>query len=303
MGTHLIELLHSPEYDIFGTSFPEKPQQERGAHGEQIFFLDMRSEKDIYDTVRDIKPDWIFHLAAVSNVRNSWERRTETLETNLMGTFYLLEAARQFASKSRVLFVSSSDVYGALTPKEEALREEDPLFSISPYALTKVSGEMLSGFYSKIEKMDVVVARSFPHTGPGQSPDFVCSDWAFQIAHIERGVQEPVIKVGNLKVRRDFTDVRDVVRAYSFLMKKGRSGEAYNVSCGKAVRLKEILDLLLSFSKEKIEVEVDLRRLRKMEIPLIVGDNQKIRKETSWEPKIPLEQSLRDLLEYWRKNI
>jgi len=303
VGSHLIEYLSSSEYTIFGTSFPERPEKGAGAGRGQIFYMDIRSEKDVFKAIRNIQPDWIFHLAAISNVKHSWEKRKETLEINLMGAFYLFEAVRMFAPKARVLFVSSSDVYGVLTPKENTLREEDSLHAVNPYAFTKMCGEMLSWFYARIEKMDVVIARSFPHTGPGQSPAFVCSDWASQIARIEKGLTGPVIKVGNCKVRRDFTDVRDMVRAYTLLMKNGRSGEVYNVCSGRAVLLREILDLLLSFSSEKIKAEVDWRKLRKADIPLLVGDNRKIMEAISWEPKIPLRKSLHDLLEYWRVAI
>lgn len=303
MGTHLRRILPSAQYEVFGTSYPEMPQEGKGAGGEKIFYLDMRSEKDVHDSLKSIKPDWIFHLAAIANVRLSWEKRKETLETNLMGTFYLLEAVRQFAPQARVLFVSSSDVYGDMIPEGEALWEEDALRVVNPYAFTKISGEMLSDFYFRIENLDVVIARSFPHTGPGQSPDFVCSDWASQIARIEKSLQEPVIRVGNCNVRRDFIDVRDVARAYFLLMQKGKSGDVYNVCSGRAFVLKEILDLLLSFSSAEIEVEVDQQKLRKAEISLPVGDNRKIKEATSWEPKILLEKSLRDLLKYWRENI
>ncbi len=302
VGSHLIDCLDSPEYEIFGTSFPEKPKKS-GARGHKIFYLDIRSDEDVLQVVREIQPDWIFHLAAVSNVGQSWEKRKETMEINLMGTFHLLESTRQFAPKARVLFVSSADVYGILMPREGVFHEEVSQRPANPYALTKICGEMLSQFYSQLEKLDIVIARSFPHTGPGQSPDFVCSDWAYQIACIEKGKEEPVIKVGNCKLKRDFTDVRDVVKAYILLLEKGRSGEAYNVSSGRAVQLQEVLDILLSFSEKKIEVEVDQQKVRKVDISLLVGDNRKIKKQTSWEPKIPLNQSLRDLLEYWRSHI
>ncbi|MFQ5722342.1 MAG: GDP-mannose 4,6-dehydratase, partial [Candidatus Aminicenantales bacterium] len=231
------------------------------------------------------------------------ERREETLETNLMGTFYLLEALRKLRPRARVLFVSSSDVYGLLTPKSEPLREEDPLKAVNPYAFTKMSGEILSRFYAQIEKMEIIIARSFPHTGPGQSPAFVCSDWACQIAHIEKGLADPVIKIGNCQLKRDFTDVRDVTRAYVLLLQRGKSGEVYNVCSGLAVLLRDILDLLLSFSREKIKVEVDKQKLRRAEIPLLVGDNRKIRQATSWKPQIILKKSLEDLLEYWRNKV
>lgn len=266
-------------------------------------YLDIRSRRDVFEVVRKVQPDRIFHLAAVSNVKHSWERRQETLETNLMGFFYLLEAVRQCIPRSKTLFISSSDVYGVLIPQEEPLREKDSLHPVNPYAFTKISGELLSQFYSRIEGLDIVIARSFPHTGPGQTPDFVCSDWAHQVARIEKGQQPPLIRVGNCKVRRDFTDVRDVVHAYSLLMERGKKGEVYNVSSGTAVQLQEILDLLLSFSKEKIKVEVDSQKVRRVDIPLLVGDNQKIRMETSWKPKIPLAQSLQDLLDYWRNRL
>jgi len=302
VGSHLVDCLDSPEYEIFGTSFPEKPKKS-DAREHKTFYLDIRSDEDVLQALKKIQPDWIFHLAAVSNVGQSWEKRKETMEINLMGTFHLLEATRQIAPKARVLFVSSADVYGILNPTEGVFHEEVSLCPANPYAFTKICGEMLSQFYVQNEKLKVIIARSFPHTGPGQSPDFVCSDWAYQIARIEKGLEEPVIKTGNRTLRRDFTDVRDVVRAYILLMKKGRIGETYNVSSGKAVQLKEILDILLSFSKEKIEVEVDRQKVRRIDISLLVGDNQKIRKQTSWEPKIPLDQSLHDLLDYWRDQI
>ncbi|UCC39556.1 MAG: GDP-mannose 4,6-dehydratase [Candidatus Aminicenantes bacterium] len=299
VGKHLISFLASFDYTVFGTSFPEKPES---GEDENIFYLDIRSEEEVFKAVKRIQPDWIFHLAAVSNVRHSWEKRKETLETNLMGTFYLFEAARKFTPQARILFVSSSDVCGVLSPIEEALSEDDSTPVVSPYAFTKVNGEILSKFYAQVEELDIVVARSFPHTGPGQSPDFVCSDWACQIAQIEKGKTEPVIKVGNIEVKRDFLDVRDVVRAYALLMQQGKSGEVYNVCSGRAVSLSEILDLFLSLSSQEIEAQVDSQKLRKADIPLLLGDNKKIKQETSWEPQIPLKQSLIDLLDYWRQN-
>lgn len=298
MGSHLIRLLKTPEFVIYGCSYPEKPP----SSARNIFFCDIRREKELFEIIKRAKPDWVFHLAAISNIGHSWEVRKETLETNLMGTFYLFEALRQHAPSARVLFISSSDIYGGLAPQEKILSEEDPFEIVNPYAFSKAAGEMLSGFYQKVEKLDVLIARPFPHTGPGQSPDFVCSDWALQIARIERGEVEPVIRVGNLDVRRDFTDVRDVVRAYLLLLKKGKKGEIYNICRGEVVSLREILKLLLSFSTSEIEVQTDSRKLRKVDIPLLAGNSQKIKKELGWEPKISLERSLKDLLEYWRKK-
>lgn len=303
VGHHLIDLLSSPEYEIYGTSFPDKPEKDDRYKGKNISYLDIRSEQEVFETIKRTQPDWIFHLAAISNVRHSWEKKRETFETNLMGTFYLFEGVRKFFPEARILFISSSDVYGILVPTEKALKEEDSFHVVNPYAFTKVSGEILSKFYAEIENLDIVIARSFPHTGPGQSPDFVCSDWASQIARIEKGLAKPVIEVGNLSGKRDFTDVRDVVKAYSLLIEKGRRGEVYNVCSGKGVALREILDTLLSFSSQKIKVQVDSSKLRKADIPLLLGNKHKIVEETSWEPEIPLKKSLRDLLEYWRKRV
>ena len=297
VGCYLIELLDSPEYTIYGTSFPERPE------AENIFFMDVRSGEEIFGVIKEKKPDWVFHLAAVSNVKHSWGKRKETLEINIVGTFNLFEAIRKFAPLARVLFVSSSDVYGVSSATGGALCEEEPTQAVNPYAYTKLCGEILSRFYAQIENMDIVIARSFPHTGPGQSPDFVCSDWASQIARIEKGLAEPVIKVGNISVQRDFLDVRDVVKVYALLMEKGKTGEVYNVCSGKSVLLKEILNILLSFSSKAIEIQVDSQKLRKSDISLLFGDNRKIKQELSWEPEIPLKQSLFDLLEYWRGKV
>ena len=303
VGHHLIDLIDSPECEICGTSFPEKPEKFRGFSDGNFFHLDLKSEKEICELIKNIQPDQIFHLAAISNVRHSWERRRDTLETNLMGTFYLYEAMRKYASHARMLFISSADVYGRILSGENGLSEENALQVVSPYAFTKVSGELLSRFYAQIEDMDVVIARSFPHTGPGQRADFVCSDWAYQIAQIEKGLVEPVINVGNLDVKRDYSDVRDVVRAYILLIEKGKKGEAYNVCSGKAIPIKEILHILTSYSTEDIEIQIDSKKMRKADIPFLLGNNQKIKQDTSWQTEIPLKKTLLDLLEYWRKKV
>lgn len=303
VGRHLIHLLDTSGFQICGTSYPDKPETFPFCWGKEVAHVDVRRREDVAEAVKRTQPDWVFHLAAVSNVRSSWESRQETMETNLMGTFHLLEAVRTHASQARILFVSSSDVYGVLSPTERPLTEEDPPHVVSPYAFTKVSGEILSRFYAEVEDLDVVVARSFPHTGPGQSPAFVCSDWASQVARIEQVDAEPVIRVGNTQVKRDFTDVRDVVKAYKRLLEKGKKGEIYNVCSGRGVSLKEILEMLRSLSKEKIEVEVDRKKLRKADIPYLVGDNSKIKEETGWGPAVPLSQTLADLLQYWREEL
>jgi len=310
VGRHLIGHLTGSagrsSHKLFGTCFPEHPENCadlcRKSPSTQLIHADLRSADVVADLIKNVRPGRIYHLAAISHVRTSWEKRQETLETNLMGTFHLYEAVRRFAPKARILFVSSSDVYGDRDPgdRAHAFKEDERDGVISPYAFTKASGELLSEFYTAWEDLDIVVARPFPHTGPGQTADFVCSDWARQIALIERGKLPPVISVGNLEPRRDYSDVRDVVRAYGLLMAKGGRGEVYNVSSGRAPSLKTVLRTLLSFTERRIAVRVDPEKLRKSDILQLAGSNRKIRSHTGWEPRIPLKKTLSDLLESWR---
>ena len=299
-GRHLTGALLSSENFVFGTSYPQPPR----VGEDHIRHLDLRSERDVFDAVKSVRPEWVFHLAAVSNVRQSWEKKRETMETNIIGTFSLFEAVKKFSPGARILFISSSDVYGVVPGAEgaipKALTEDDPFQLVSPYALSKFGGELMAGFYRRAEDLDVVIARPFPHTGPGQSADFVCSDWARQVIQIERGNQDPILRVGNTEVLRDFTDVRDAVRAYILLLEKGKRGEIYNVCSGRGTALREILRVLLSAASSEVRVELDPEKLRKVDIPQLVGDNRKIRAETGWEPGIPLERTLADLLDYWR---
>jgi len=300
VGCYLRKFLDSPEHRIWGSAYPDVRE---AFSGDNIFYLDIRSEKDVFRCVQEIKPDWVFHLAAISNVRHSWNRRKETLETNIIGTLNLFEGIREFSPDARVLFVSSSDIYGTESLSGDPLTETEKVLAMNPYAYTKWSAELLSGFYTRVENLDVVIARPFPHTGPGQSADFVCSDWAYQIARIEKGLSDPVIKVGNVSVERDFTDVRDVVRAYILLIEKGKTGEVYNVCSGRSYSLESILKRLLSFTEREISVRIDSRKLRKVDIPRLVGDNRKIKEAISWESQIPIEQSLEELLDYWRSRV
>ena len=304
VGGHLIRALEedgSSAFEIFGTSYPEAPPPSTN----KFFFLDLRLEKDVMKLLGEIRPDWIFHLAAVSNVRNSWEMRSETIETNVLGTHNLLEAVRQTTPAARLLFISSSDVYGIGASLTEALKEDAPFQIVSPYAYSKAAGEMLCGFYEKIENIDIVIARPFPHTGPGQPPDFVCSDWARQVVQIERGDSAPMLKVGNLDIQRDFCDVRDVVKAYILLLKKGRRGEPYNICSEKAITLREVLDFLIREASENapISIEIDPAKLRKVDMPFQMGSNRKISEEIGWSPRIPIGQTLRDLLAHWRHRV
>ena len=299
-GRHLMASLAPLENIIYGTAYPQPPHPDE----KNFVHLDLRSERDVFEAVRQAQPQWVFHLAAVSNVGTSWARKKETLETNIMGTFHLFEALKKFSPGARVLFVSSSDIYGFFPGSKgnapKAFAEEDPFHLASPYALSKFNGELMAGFYGRWEGLDIVIVRPFPHTGPGQSSDFVCSDWARQVIQIGRGSQEPVIRVGNLEAQRDFTDVRDTVRAYVLLLQKGRKGEVYNICRGRGIALREILETLLASASRNVRVEQDPEKLRKVDIPYLVGDNRKIIADTGWEPQISLQTTLADLLDYWR---
>lgn len=302
VGRHLIRLLDLPETEIYGTSFPEEPEALDIMCQNDICHLDIRRKKHVLEVMKMAQPDLVFHLAAISNVGYSWKNREETLETNLTGTLHVFEAVKKYAPQAKVLFVSSADVYASESTEGKPLQEDNQTKPSSPYAFTKIGGELLSRFYTDIENMEIVISRTFPHTGPGQREAFVCSDWASQIARIEKGLAEPVIRVGNIDIKRDFADVRDVVNGYKLLMERGKKGEVYNIASGKAVALSEVLQMLLSFSSEKIDIQVDPQRLRKTDIPCLIGDYNKIKAETGWTPEIPWKQTLLDLLNSWRNS-
>lgn len=316
VGKHLIAFLEAeetrsksgPRLEITGTCFPEKPEHCRDFCASvprvKLIALDLRDPEAVEDAVAAVKPDRIFHLAAISHVRVSWEMRRETIDTNLLGTFHLFEAARKHSPSARILFVSSSDVYGRQIARRMPLREDSRPNAVSPYAFTKLSGETLAEFYARTEKLAIVIARPFTHTGPGQSADFVCSDWARQIAQIEMGAKRKgAIKVGNLAIRRDYSDVRDIVRAYARLIEKGTSGEIYNVCSGKSPALRDILRTLIRLSTAEIQIKVDPTRFRKADIPRLAGSPAKIGRQLGWRPRLSLETTLSDLLEEWREKI
>jgi GDP-4-dehydro-6-deoxy-D-mannose reductase len=303
VGRFLLQALKERGHTCFGTTYPDHPEAVKPLCRNGVCKLDIRNKERVEAALRTARPDWVFHLAAVSNVGYSWTYRRETLETNILGTFQVLEGVKTAAPDARVLFVSSSDVYGVSKQLDRALLENDPVDPVNPYAYSKISGEQLCRFYSHIEGLDIVVSRSFPHTGPGQSKDFVCSDWAYQIAAIEQEKIKPVIHVGNIEVKRDFSDVRDTVKAYIALLEKGHSGEMYNVARGRSIALKDILYILTDSSSCRIDIEVDQSKLRKVDIPDLRGNHHKIKAHTGWEADIPLSRTLTDLLHFWRTHI
>lgn len=246
------------------------------------------------------QPTWLIHLAAVASVQEGWKDPRAVTRVNTEATRELLKTLAEVNPNTRVLAVSSADIYGVV--KSNSPLSELPLNDVhpnNPYGESKFAMEKIieESFADR-----VVRVRPFPHIGPGQRPGFVLADFASQVAAIEVGKQEPVIKVGNLSAKRDFTDVRDVVRAYRLLLEKGQVGETYHVASGTAISIDELLQRLLALSTVKIVVEEDPAKLRPVEVPILVGDASKLKNLTGWTPQIPLDQTLRDTLTYWREQ-
>lgn len=265
------------------------------------YVLDILDAKAVEDIIADIQPDVIYHLAAQSSVSLSWKKPRLTADINVIGTINVLEAVRSQEKKIRLLLIGSGEEYGFIRPDACPLTEDEPLNPGNIYAATKACQGMLGEIYARAYKMDIIMVRAFNHSGPEQLPVFVISDFCRQIAMIEKGNAPAVMSVGNLTARRDFTDVRDVVRAYRLLGEKGVSGRTYNVGRGKAVAIQYILDTALGFSAADIEVRQDPARMRASDIPVIEPDTARILSDTGWKAEISMEKTIEDTLNYWRK--
>jgi len=263
---------------------------------------DLRDASSVRDVLDEVRPDWIFHLAAQSFVPTSWTAPTESLVTNILGQLNIFEAVKKLHIMPKIQLACSSEEYGLVHENELPIRETNPLRPLSPYAVSKVGQDMLGYQYWMSFQLPVIRTRGFNHEGPRRGPVFVCSDFAKQIADIEKGRRPPVVRVGNLDARRDFTDVRDIVRGYWLSLEKGEPGEVYNLCSGKAWTIREMLDMLLSMSKAKIKVESDPARMRPSDVPVLLGDASRFEQRTGWKPTIPFEQTMRDLLEFWRER-
>ena len=257
--------------------------------------------------IAEWKPQGVFHLAAQSSAAHSFVRPRETFEINIFGSLNILEAVGAVAENSgepvRILSVGSCEEYGRKGPDEMPLTEESSVEPVSPYAVSKAAQSMLMLQYHVAYGIDTVVTRSFSHTGPGQPDRFVLPSFARQCAGIRAGSSEPKIRVGNLDVTRDFLDVRDVVRAYRLLFEKGKSGAVYNVCRGEGVALKDALDALTGMTERDVEVEIDPALFRPADVPVLVGDNGRLRSDTGWSPSITTEEMLTDLFVFWNTNI
>lgn len=294
----LVELAREASCEITGIGLKPTPSAE--VDRLEYCVVDLTDYELLKDLLERVRPDAIFHLAAMPSVAMSWEDPWSTYRVNVLGQVNLMEAIRRLGFEASVHIACSSEEYGKVEPSAMPMSEGMPFNPCSHYAVSKVTQEVLGLMYFQAFDWRVLVTRGFNQAGPGQSPDFVVSSFARQIARIEAGACEPVMKVGNLEARRDFMDVRDTVRAYRMIMERGVAGTSYNVCSGQAHAISELLEMLLDISGAEIAVEQDACRQRPSDIPLLLGDNTRLREETGWEPAIPLAQTLGDTLDYWR---
>jgi len=301
VGSHLTEHLLESGDHVEGICLPGEPLDNIRHLSAQVSLhrCDIRSLPDLTEAIRKARPDVIYHLAALSSVSLAEENPKAVLDTNFGGTHSLLQAMQRAAPKCRLIYVSSSEVYGRVKPEENPVKERQPEAPVHFYGFTKLISEKLVLHYNRLHGIRGIVLRPFNHIGPRQSAQFVCSSFARQAARIVKQEQAPLIRVGTLKVSRDFTDVRDMVRGYRLAAEHCRIGGTYNIASGVGVTIKEILQTILSFSKQQIQVKKKASLVRKNEIPLITGSANRFRETAPWEPSFKLEETLKDIYEYW----
>jgi GDP-4-dehydro-6-deoxy-D-mannose reductase len=304
-GSFLAEELLAHNYKVSGSLMErESSKNIKSILNElDLVKLDVQKPSECTRRIKQLNPDYIFHLAAFSSVGQSFKNETLTYKVNFEGTLNVLNAALEVKNLSKLVFISSADCYGAFKPANKTLTEKQPFNPISPYAVSKTAAELLCNFYVSRYNAPLTIARSFNHTGPRQNDNFVVSSFARQIAQIEKNGGEPIIHVGDLSAKRDFSDVRDIVSGYRLLAEKGRAGESYHFCSGKTVTVKQILEMLLKMSDKTIIVKTDNLRLRKNDIPCLKGDNKKAKTKLRFQPKYSLNETLQDTLNYWRENL
>lgn len=305
VGSHLAELLLSHDVEVYGLVRPRSNTDHiqgiiNKLHLEDADLLDTHS---LYATISPIKPDYIFHLAAQSFVPTSWVSPSVTLEVNIVGSANLFEAVRMAGLDPVIQIACSSEEYGLVNRDEMPIKETNPLRPLSPYAVSKVAMDYLGYQYHQSYKERIVRTRGFNHTGPRRGDTFAESNFAKQIALIEKGKQEPVVQVGNLTASRDYTDVRDMVRGYLLAVEKCDPGDVYNICSGNAIVIGDMLKMLIGMSKAKIEIRPDPARMRPSDVPVLLGDNSKFVAKTGWKAEIPFEKTMEDLLNYWRDRV
>ena len=306
-GSHLADYcLGRGDVEVVGTIRWRSPRENIAGIADRIRLVDadLRDQAGVRRMLDAIRPDAIFHLAAQSFVPASWQSPADTLTTNVLGQVHLLEAMRDLGMTDVPMQIAgSSEEYGLVHPEETPITEENPLRPLSPYAVSKVTQDMLGWQYHRSFGLRTVRTRAFNHEGPRRGEVFVTSNFAKQIAEIESGRRPPVLEVGNLEARRDWHDVRDTVVAYWKAAFEGEPGDVYNIGRGEALSIQGMLDLLLSMAKVDVEVRPVPERMRPSDVELLLCDPTKFHARTGWEPTIPLDQTLRYTLEYWRERV
>lgn len=300
VGTHLIHALQkNGDFEIYAAVYKSTSDISRLIPPDHIVAGDLTDFGFAQKLVDIAHPEIIFHLAALSVVHNSASQATSVMNSNSAISYNILEAARTHALGARIIAISSGNVYGAVQDTSHPIDESTPLRPLNPYAVSKVTQEMLALQYALAYGMDIVILRPFNHTGVGQTTDFVIPRLAEQFAKIENG-EPPIVEVGNIETVRDFTDVHDMVEAYILASEKCKSGEIYNIGSGTGHTIKEILGILQSLSKIKVEIKVNNQLVRTSDVPVLIANSAKFRSITDWEPKISLESTISDILNYWR---
>jgi GDP-4-dehydro-6-deoxy-D-mannose reductase len=305
VGSYLAELLLDKGMDVYGTIRWRSRTDNIESIKDKIHLIDadIKDAHSMQNVIDEAYPDFIFHLAAQSFVLTSWHAPVETLSTNIIGNVNLLEAIRKSDCEPVVHIAGSSEEYGMVYSREVPIKEMNPLRPMSPYGVSKVTQDLLSRQYYMSYGLKVIVTRAFNHTGPRRGEVFVTSNFAKQVAEIEKGIKDPIIYVGNLTAQRDWTDVRDIVKGYYFTVTKCDYGEVYNICSGKTRTVQFVLDLLLEMSDKNITIKQDPSRMRPSDVEILQGDYSKFGNKTGWKPKIPFEKTMRNLLDYWRERV
>lgn len=299
VGKYLISELSN----IYNVTATKLPNESISLDGCTVCDLNIMYPNQIEEVLDMVKPDVIFHLSAQSSVKLSWINPQLTIDVNIKGALNLLDSIKKLDLVCKTILIGSGEEYGYVQQEECPIKEDNRIRPGNIYAITKATQNMIGTVYAKAYNMDIVMVRAFNHVGAGQLPMFVVSDFCKQIVEIEKGIKEPIMKVGNLTAKRDFTNVKDVVKAYRLLAENGISGQTYNVGSGTAVTIQSILDIALSHSTADIKVVQDPNRMRPSDVPIIVADTSKIFKDTGWKPNISLDATILEVLEYWRNNI
>jgi GDP-4-dehydro-6-deoxy-D-mannose reductase len=306
VGSHMAEYALAQGAEVFGSARWRSRTENIEHLREKIRLIecDLRDVASVRRLLETVAPTHVIHLAAQSFVGTSWHTPAETLATNINAQLNLLEGFRPLKLSPRFLAIGTSEEYGLVYPDELPIRETNPLRPLSPYAVSKVAQDMMGYQYFKSYGLPIIRTRAFNHEGPRRGEVFVTSNFAKQVAEIEAGLRAPIIFVGDLKPTRDYSDVRDIVRGYWALLDRGEPGEVYNLCSGRPWAIQQVLDFLLAESRSKnISVEIDPARLRPSDVMVLDGDPSKICNATGWAVEIPFEQTLRDLLAYWRQRI